>query len=88
MKEKHVIMGVHVTDRLQRAEEVQRTLSEFGEHIKTRLGLHEVEDGRSSPNGLILLEFVGDDSRCAEMTAKLAAIGGVEVKTMVFDHPA
>ena len=42
-KVKHIILGVHITDRLKEAVEVQKLLTVFGRYIKTRLGLHEVD---------------------------------------------
>jgi hypothetical protein len=83
----HVILGIHVTNRDQHATGVQHVLTEFGENIKTRVGLHDVHDGFCSPNGLMLIEFLGPDVRCNAFTSKLGAIEGVEVKRMVFDHP-
>jgi hypothetical protein len=62
-------------------------LSEHGNNIKTRLGLHDVHDGFCSPNGLILVEWIGDDDGCSEMMDQLATVEGVEAKRMVFDHP-
>lgn len=82
----HVILGLHVHDRAHRASGVQAVLSEFGENIKSRLGLHDVHDGFCSPNGLILLEFVGSDAICEKMVVRLGALQGVEVKRMVFHH--
>lgn len=84
----HFILGVHITDRLKDAATVQRLLTEYGTHIKTRLGLHEVEPGSASPQGLVLLEVVGDAPVCEGLAAKLNAIEGVEVQQMVFTHPA
>jgi hypothetical protein len=85
--DKHIIVGVHITERVQHASQVQEILTKFGCSIRTRLGLHEADAKICSPNGLILLELVDDESVLAEMTASLQAIGGVEVKQMVFDHP-
>lgn len=85
--ERHVILGVHITDRLRRAGEVQRLLSEYGCSIKTRLGLHDTAPGACSPNGLLILEMVGDPAAATELAAMLGAVAGVEVKQMVFDHP-
>ena len=88
MHAKHVVFGVHVTDRLRRAGDVQEILTEFGDHIKTRLGLHHVDENVCSPRGLILLEMHGDETQCQAMADRLAALDGVEVQKMVFDHPA
>jgi hypothetical protein len=83
----HVILGIHVADRTHHATGVQAVLTEFGENIKTRLGLHDVHDGYCSPNGLLLIEFVGPGAKHDALVAKLSAIQGVEIKQMVFDHP-
>ena len=83
--EKHTILGIHITDRLKKAEMVQQLFSKYGCSIKTRLGLHEAGNV-CSPNGLVLLEMVGEDAAIDEMMAQLAAIEGIEVQKMVFTH--
>jgi hypothetical protein len=84
--EKHIILGVHITDRLRRATAVQKVFTDYGCHIKTRLGLHETGENFCSPNGLVLLEIVGPDKVAREMQQKLGAIHGIEVQRMVFVH--
>ena len=81
----HLILGIHVTHRLQHASEVQRVLTAAGSAIKTRLGLHEVSEG-DSPNGLVILEVRGEESVADDLMAQLNAIAGIEVKKMVFTH--
>jgi len=88
MEPDHVILGVHVTDRIHRAGEVQQLLTEYGCNIKTRIGLHQVAGNVCSPRGLILLELVGDKAPCEGLARKLAALEGVEVQQMVFQHGA
>jgi len=83
---KHIVFGVHITDRLKRVEAVQHLLSEYGCNIKTRLGLHEVSEKFCSPNGLLILEMAGDEKKCLELADKLAAVKGIEVQKMVFNH--
>ena len=83
MKPDHVILGVHITDRTKEAVEVQKLLTHYGSSIKTRLGLHELGN---SPEGLMLLEIVGDSKTWKEMAKQLSAIEGIEVKEMVFAH--
>lgn len=85
--DKHIVMGVHITERVKHATDVQRVLTEFGCQIRTRLGLHEADEKRCSSNGLILLELMDDDAKVVELKQALAAIDGVEVQTMTFDHP-
>ena len=81
----HVIVGIHVTDRVKHAGVVQKVLTQYGGSIKTRLGLHEVA-GDLAPNGIILLEMVGDQRQCLTILKKLNAIKGIEAKKMVFSH--
>jgi hypothetical protein len=85
MPDKHIILGVHVTERLKKVPEVQKLLSEYGCNIKTRLGLHEVQNV-CSPNGLLILEMHGDEVICLELGEKLSTIEGIEVQKMVFTH--
>jgi hypothetical protein len=84
--DQHIILGVHLTDRVAQATDVQAALTEYGCNIKTRVGLHEVENV-CSPAGVILLEMYGDPARSEELADKLNAIEGVEVQKMVFGHP-
>jgi len=84
---KHLIFGVHITNRVKHVPEVQKVLTEFGCSIKTRLGLHEAGPKVCSPNGLILLEMVGNDKASNRMAQKLKAIEGIEVQKMLFAHP-
>ncbi len=84
--EKHIIFGVHVTDRLKHAQDVQKLLSEYGCNIKTRLGLHEVNGTDCSINGLLLLELVGNEATCMQLADRLNQVEGVEVQKMIFSH--
>lgn len=84
---KHIIAGVHITDRIGHVSSVQQLLTEYGCSIRTRLGLHEADAGFCSPNGLLLLELIDDEDKADELVAKLNAIEGVEAKKMTFDHP-
>lgn len=86
MKKKHYIYGVHVTERLKSAVDVQKVLTEYGCNIKTRIGLHDIIGEECSNTGLLIIELVGDDGKIQEMVVKLQQIKGVEVKGMIFDH--
>ena len=44
MEEPHVIYGVHVTNRTTQVPNVQKLLTEYGCDIKTRIGLHHVDE--------------------------------------------
>lgn len=84
--DKHIVVGVHITERVKHAGEIQKIFTEFGCQIRTRLGLHEANKGVCSANGLIILDMVDDDAKVAALKEKLTAIAGVEVQSMVFDH--
>lgn len=81
---KRMIIGVNVTSFAKNSGEVQQVFCEYGCSIRTRLGLHDAAEGICAPNGLILLEFTGGAEKASEMTKKLLAIPGIEVKEMVF----
>jgi hypothetical protein len=83
----HIILGVHITDRVHHVRPVQEILTEYGCSIRTRLGLHEAEKGFCSPNGLLILEMTDDLPTAQDLANKLNAIEGIEVQTMVFGHP-
>jgi hypothetical protein len=81
--DKHTILGIHITDRLKEAVDVQKLLTEFGQYIKTRLGLHELG---TNLNGLLLLEVEAPDEQVTKLSDGLNALEGVEVQSMVFYH--
>jgi len=83
---RHIVLGIHITDRVHHAHQVQDLLTEYGCSIKTRIGLHEVSDQFCSANGLLLLEMAGDEKPIFEMIDKLKAVEGVDVQQMVFEH--
>ena len=83
---KHIVVGVHITERVKHAGEIQKIFTEFGCQIRTRLGLHEADKGVCSANGLIILDMVDDDAKVAALKEKLTASDGVEVQSKVFGH--
>ncbi len=87
MADRHIVLGVHLTDRVKEAVAVQRVFTEFGCNIKTRVGLHDADGQVCGPGGVILLEIVGGDEPAAKLRQSLAAIEGVEVQTMTFGEP-
>lgn len=82
----HVLVGIHIHNRLEQAVDVQRLLTEYGGSIKTRVGLHEPTDQGTSGNGMIVLETLGDASHVETLIEKLNALQGVSADTMVFQH--
>ena len=86
MNDDHTILGIHVTNRLKNAVDVQKVFTEYGCNIKTRVGLHDVDADVCSPSGVVLIEFFGVDDQASAMMAKLSEVEGVAVQKMVFGH--
>ena len=81
---KIVILGLYITDRVKEAIKVQDVLTKFGCSIKTRLGLHEVQEDFCSSNGLIILELIGNSEEMEKLENELLKIEGLEVQKMTF----
>jgi hypothetical protein len=84
-KESHAILTVHITDRLKEVPLVQKTLSQFGEVIRTRLGLHQVDKDFSSPEGVLVLDIV-KEPKARQLQKTLNKIKGIETRLVVFKH--
>lgn len=78
------ILGIHISERVKNANRVQEILTKYGCSIKTRLGMHDVDDDYCSPCGLMLLELVGDVDECTKLENELHAIENLDVQKMVF----
>ena len=82
---KRIVLGIQVTNRVEKIPDVQKILTEYGCNIKTRLGLHEVSKSVCSTQGLLLLDTYGDEAEILEMEKKLKKVKGLVVKKMVFE---
>jgi hypothetical protein len=82
----HMIVAIHVTNRVKHALSVQKILTSYGANIKTRIGLHDATARTVASSGLILLEVVGMEKQCTGLINKLNALKGVEAKCVVFTH--
>ena len=79
MSDPHIILGVHITDRLKNAVDVQKVFTEFGCNIKTRVGLHDVGEQRLRPRAASCSSSSSAPAtRPSAMTARLDAVEGVE----------
>ncbi len=74
------IIGVSLENRLEKALEFQKIVTDFGCEIKTRVGLHSSDGGVCSNKGIVLLEVSGD----AELLT-LELSKDWEIQTMVFE---
>jgi hypothetical protein len=85
-KQDHIILGVHIVNRIEEAGIVQKVFTEYGCNIRTRIGLHTLTDNVCSAEGLILLEIHGGEAIADDLAAKLDEIEGVETQKLVFKH--
>jgi hypothetical protein len=76
-------MLILVSQRQEAAETVQKILSGWGCHIKTRLGLHDDVLNNCTESGLIFLELKGEPDRLNELERKLNLVKGVHAKQVV-----
>lgn len=82
---KRIVLGIQVTNRVQKIPDVQKILTDYGCNIRTRLGLHEVSQKVCSTLGLLILDTYGDDAEVLEMEKKLKKVKGLIVRKMVFE---
>jgi len=85
-KEKHIVLGIHIQDRVKQVPDIQKMFTQFGCNIKMRLGLHEAGDSSCSPAGLILLDTTGEESQINALADQLGSHDGIDVQKLVFDH--
>jgi hypothetical protein len=83
MKEVRVL-GVMINDPSKGADRIQNILTKYGCTIRTRLGIHDIDQKYASETGLMLLELVGDMQECLRLENELLALEGVDVQKMVF----
>ena len=78
------ILGVMINNPAKCADKIQSILSKYGCSIRTRLGMHDMDDEYAGDIGLMLLELVGDMQECLRLENELLSLEGVEVQKMVF----
>ena len=78
------ILGVMINDPAKGADKIQSILTKYGCCIRTRLGMHDMDEEYASETGLMLLELIGDMQECLRLENELLSIHGVEVQKMIF----
>ena len=76
------IIGIKLPQRLETAPAFQEILSKYGCSIRTRLGIHDVNEGHCSPDGVILLDLVADDEIIKSMVKDLKNIAGLKCEML------
>jgi hypothetical protein len=75
-------MALTISPRTAHAPEVQTVLTKHGCIIKTRIGLHEVQEDSCSERGLILLHINSGSNEVDQLENELKEIEGIDVKCM------
>ncbi len=78
------ILGVMINDPAKGADKIQAILTKYGCVIRTRLGLHDIDEEYARETGLMLLELRGDMQECLRLENELLELEGVELQKMVF----
>ena len=73
-----------INDPAKGADKIQSILTKYGCVIRTRLGMHDIDEEYASDTGLMLLELIGDMHECLRLENELLVLDGVEVQKMVF----
>jgi len=84
--DKTVILGVKLNHRMTTATAFQKVVSDWGCNIKTRIGIHNAENGKCSPTGVILLDVIGTDQEIMDIENSLKNIPDIEIQKMVFNQ--
>ncbi len=78
------ILGIKLNSRMETAIPFQEVLSEHGCIIKGRFGLHNVENGKCSPSGIVLLELIGTEQERSKLENDLTSLKNIEIQKMTF----
>ena len=78
-------MAVCQVNRVETAVKVQDVLTQYGCHIRIRLGVHDSNPGECTNTGMILLQVCGGDDVARNLEQELLAIPNVKVKYMMLD---
>lgn len=78
-----VIIGIKLDNRIETAPEFQSILTQAGCQIKTRLGLHDVDEKGCVMSGIILLEIPNEEA-ANDLKERLTAIKNIKIETMKF----
>lgn len=81
------VVIVLIGRRTEEAVKVQKVLSDFGDIIRTRLGINREMTQESDASGFIFLELCGDEQRGQELCAALNAIADVKAECLKIDLP-
>jgi hypothetical protein len=76
------LIGVKMDNRVANAQCFQETLTRNGCSIKTRLGMHEVDEETCATYGIIVLQPCGEKADIEQLAKALNALEGITAKVM------
>ena len=82
---KKVIIGIKIPSTFEQVKQIQDIFQAYGNLIKTRLGIHDVEEENVSSYGIVLLETIGNLDEINTFEAKLKQLPTIQVQGMEFD---
>ncbi|TWH51576.1 MULTISPECIES: hypothetical protein [Sporomusa] len=80
-----IIMAIIQDNRVETAVKVQDVLTNYGCHIRVRLGLHDAAVSSCTNSGIILLQLCGEEVPVKQLEQELQQIPNVKVKYMNLD---
>jgi aspartate ammonia-lyase len=81
----YIILGIHVTGREEHAAEAQKVLTEYGCNIKTRLGLHEVNENLCYPR--IMADYRTEKDLLGECQLPESVLYGIHTARAMENFP-
>ncbi|MDP3058850.1 MAG: hypothetical protein Q8N36_05290 [bacterium] len=78
------IMVIKIGNRSHSATKVQELLTEYGCHIKTRVGFHHTSDDFCSEDGIIILQLTAYKETNDGLVLKLNKLPQVEAQIISF----
>ena len=74
------LIGIKMDNRVANAQRFQEALTQNGCSIKTRLGLHEVDEETCANYGIIVLQACGTITEIELLVKELNALEGITAK--------
>jgi hypothetical protein len=81
------VVFILIGRRVEEAVKVQAVLSEFGDIIKTRLGINRELSKENDASGFIFLELCGEEKRGDELCQALNQISDVKAECLKIELP-
>lgn len=78
------ILGLKTENRFKSSECIQKILTDYGCFIKTRLGIHDIGEGKCPKYALMIIE-IPNDEKAVIIANHLLNTDGIEIQRMQFN---